>query len=340
MLDIIKHFLFFNPHQRRSAHAALKHSFFTETDTSIHTTKTLNIPSDTLNILRFTCPEWNSEDRDSFYGRLCSDIDDDRLSNVCATNVDRLVHNPENDGYLSQTRPIYSSHEKVHPLIDQEHEALDHESYLSQKRNIYSSHEKTHPVSDRPGSSQTWNKYNYSQLRSSTAMVDRIHSSRGLTSSSGKHSSKKDDPVEETRKRLSGHLLLHHNDYHLRNHHHYVKGTPSSHYYYPRDSEPKEVSEVGMKNEGGVRRPVSRLTKRLSSDSSTPPLSPKSGNHSPLENYEYRKSWNYGKSDYTHPHSHLLNSWGPQDEEEKKGTDSEEQDGKDDFSKTNGNKDR
>lgn len=277
MLDIIRHFLFFNPQQRRSADAALKLAFFTEIEDTVHK----SIPLDSIDM----CPEWDTEDRDSFYGRLCSAINDDRLSSECETNVDRLLHNPENDGYLSQTRPIYSSHEKVHPLFDQDQDPLH------QKRDIYSSHQKTHPVTDKPGSSQVWNKYGYSSVRPSTPIVDRIHSSRGLTSSSGKHNPKEDD----AHRRLSTHILHHHhhphhNDYHIRHHgSQVIKWTAPHFVHHSREQD----DECELEEE--TPRPKSRHSKRLSTELSG--LSLENRNH------------------LIHSHSHLLNSWGPEDED-------------------------
>jgi serine/threonine protein kinase len=37
MLDLIRHFLFFNPNQRWSADTALRHVFFSETEEPVHT---------------------------------------------------------------------------------------------------------------------------------------------------------------------------------------------------------------------------------------------------------------------------------------------------------------
>ncbi|KAI8983660.1 kinase-like domain-containing protein [Pilobolus umbonatus] len=200
MLDLIRHFLFFNPHQRLTADEALKHRFFSETDEPIHhhipvqpislepnaqqkqeldalidSVSTLKPPSKRIGntILPPTpspvCPEWSKGDCPaSRHGRLCSAISDEF----------------DNNTWLAQSRPIYSSHQKVHP------------------------------VTDRPNSSNLWNKYNNQPTHISgtdktipTPSVNKRHSYHPVS-----------DTVDIQRnRRLSN--IYHHHTPHINNHH-------------------------------------------------------------------------------------------------------------------------
>lgn len=137
MLDLIRHFLFFNPNQRWSADYALQHAFFSEKDEPEHPVPVPDkyckpiTPLDLLTTPQSPyqiCPDWNTDRPVSRYGRLCSAIKDAPET----TTETAWLH--------QQSRPIYSSHQKIHP------------------------------VSDRPNSSHLWNKYN--NPRPSTPVVD------------------------------------------------------------------------------------------------------------------------------------------------------------------------
>jgi serine/threonine protein kinase len=105
MLDLIRHFLFFNPSQRYTADIALKHSFFAES--IIH--------ADTMQ--EQCCPKWEKIPPSSRYGRLCSSIKE--------SNEVQVPWNSQ------EARPIYSSHQKVHPVLDRPDSAA---SWRSEKR--------------------------------------------------------------------------------------------------------------------------------------------------------------------------------------------------------------
>ena len=226
MLDLIRHFLFFNPCQRWSADAALRHVFFSETDEPVHTIVSSNYyepitppdnavkktpmthskilkditPLDLLPIPQSPyqiCPDWHTDHPVSRHGRLCSAIkDDNRLSSSRATHVDRFLHDTE---------------------------SVDNNAWLTQSRPIYSSHQKIHPVTDRPNSSHVWNKYNYAahqQLRPSTPVVEHVSTINVIPSASTSSNKRYSNVPEEDTHRRSGHHLHHHhhhphhNDYH------------------------------------------------------------------------------------------------------------------------------
>lgn len=235
MLDLIRHFLFFNPCQRWSADTALRHVFFSETDEPEHTivpsVATLNepvtppdhsssvqktpppailkdiTPLDLLPIPQSPyqiCPDWNTDHPVSRHGRLCSAVKDDansRLSSSRATHVDRFLHDTE--------------------------PAVDNNAWLTQSRPIYSSHQKVHPVTDRPNSSHIWNKYNYAahqQLRPSTPAVEHVSANKpSASTSTNKRYSYGTEEDTHSARRLGHHHHLHHhhhhphhNDYHHR----------------------------------------------------------------------------------------------------------------------------
>ncbi|GAA5794834.1 hypothetical protein HPULCUR_000181 [Helicostylum pulchrum] len=215
MLNLIRRFLFFNPNQRLSADGALAHDFFNEQEEPMHLTSMhvepitppdkcqqeipsrhhhhhqVNKPITPLDLLSTPrtpyqiCPDWETDHPVSRYGRLCSAIKDERLS----SHVDRFLHDSEDSSsaWLNQSRPIYSSHQKVHP------------------------------VTDRPNSSNLWNKYNYAaHQRPSTPVVDHStieghghgHHNPGPTASvSTKRYS--DDFIADTHRRLGAHLHHH-----------------------------------------------------------------------------------------------------------------------------------
>lgn len=216
MLDLIRHFLFFNPSERRSADTALRHKFFTETDEveTIHhigTTNTIEpitppdhkhdlqaktireiTPFDLLSIPRSPyqiCPDWNTEHPVSRYGRLCSAVKD--------------------DGRRSSSRAYSNMHEEVVVPTT----PVDNNAWLSQSRPIYSSHEKVHPVTDRPNSSRLWNKYNYAshQRPSTPVVVEHVgHHNNAPPSSTKRYSGVISVDELDTHRRLGHHLHHHH----------------------------------------------------------------------------------------------------------------------------------
>lgn len=214
MLDLIRRFLFFNPNQRLTADAALAHAFFHEREEPSHTT-TAHLepitppdkcqpdlpshhdatkpitPMDLLSTPRTPyqiCPDWETDRPVSRYGRLCSAIKDERLS----SHVDRFLHDSEDPTWLNQSRPIYSSHQKVHP------------------------------VTDRPNSSNLWNKYNYAaHQRPSTPVVEHStavshghgHHNPGPTASVSSKRYSIDEFIGDTHRRIPPHHLHHHPDH-------------------------------------------------------------------------------------------------------------------------------
>ncbi|KAG2237561.1 hypothetical protein INT48_005597, partial [Thamnidium elegans] len=203
MLDLIRRFLFFNPNQRLSADEALAHGFFHEQEEPMHLTSMhvepitppdkcqqelqsrVSKPITPLDLLSTPrtpyqiCPDWETDHPVSRYGRLCSAIKDERLS----SHVDRFLHDSEDasSAWSNQSRPIYSSHQKVHP------------------------------VTDRPNSSNLWNKYNYAaHQRPSTPVVDHStieghghgHHNPGPPVSTKRYS---DDFIADTHRRLGAH---------------------------------------------------------------------------------------------------------------------------------------
>lgn len=237
MIDIIRHFLFFNPNQRRSADASLRHVFFSETSEPVHNVIPMEVepltppdkqdhivndkpireitPFDLLSIPRTpyqVCPDWNTDHPVSRYGRLCSAIKDDTK------------------------RP--PSSRGAHPHIGDAQ--AESNAWLAQSRPIYSSHQKVHPVSDRPNSSNLWNKYNYAaHQRPQTPVVEHInHVGHGhhndhvkppptpsATISTKRYSTLADEL--DTHRRLGHHY--HHDHYH-HDHHllHHPVSKPSS----------------------------------------------------------------------------------------------------------------
>jgi hypothetical protein len=209
MLDLIRHFLFFNPSQRWSADFALRHAFFSETDEPAHTivpiadtamqeVEPVTPPDKQPTVKHITpldllptpkapyqvCPDWHTDHPVSRYGRLCSAIKDERvLTSSRGTHVDRFLHETEPaSDYLATSRPIYSSHQKVHP------------------------------VTDRPNSSHLWNKYNYAahqQLRPSTPIVDHRPMPTNTTSSK-RVSIHGDEQLDDHSHRRVGHHNPHH----------------------------------------------------------------------------------------------------------------------------------
>lgn len=211
MLDLIRHFLFFNPCQRWSADFALKHAFFSETDEPVHTIvpvadtamqeiEPITPPDQPVAAKHITpldllptpktpyqvCPEWHTDHPVSRYGRLCSAVKEDpALTSSRGTHVDRFLHDtePPVGDYLIQSRPIYSSHQKVHP------------------------------ITDRPNSSNLWNKYNYAahqQLRPSTPIVDHRPIPTSSTSTSKLVSVHGDEQLDDNSHRRVGHHNPHH----------------------------------------------------------------------------------------------------------------------------------
>lgn len=247
MIDLIRHFLFFNPNQRRSADAALKHVFFSEASEPVHKVipvdaelepltppdkqdSTTNVaavgndkallreitPLDLLSIPRTpyqVCPDWHTDHPVSRYGRLCSAIKEDTM------------------------RPPSSRGTHHHIGEAQENSA----AWLAQSRPIYSSHQKVHPVSDRPNSSNLWNKYNYAaHQRPQTPVIEHINSvghghhndhvkappTPSATLSSKRYSTLADEL--DTHRRLGHHYHHDHDNYHLDNHHHNHLHKPTS----------------------------------------------------------------------------------------------------------------
>lgn len=268
MLDLIQHFLFFNPPQRRSADAALKHVFFSETEEPVHTIVPMDLqpmtpphitPLDLLTIPDTpyeVCPDWNTEHPVSRYGRLCSAIHKEP--------IDTFLQSPEppdENDYVTSSRPIYSSHQKVRPLTGHD----------SDNRPIYSSHaddlvkptyvdvEETRPIYSSH-STQSWNPYMYASYRPTTPKVEHVSSS---------HSHREERPVLDSR-RSSTHLLHHHhhphhNDYYERQHpHQLIKWTPPHFVQHPRYIEQEDV----------VVRPESRQSTRAETTSAVIPYQP------------------------------------------------------------------
>ncbi|KAI9278003.1 kinase-like domain-containing protein [Sporodiniella umbellata] len=169
MLDLLRQFLLFNPSYRWTADKALEHPFFLETSEPVHNVirmnfepitppeSTANLPLDRelysskshasiitpLDLLPIPtsphpiCPEWADDPWNSdpwgnqdHSPRLAS------RSGSITTHVDRFVHDLEPpsspDSWIAETRPIYSSHQKVHPVTD----VPLHNKYL------YASHQK------------------------------------------------------------------------------------------------------------------------------------------------------------------------------------------------------
>ncbi|KAI9487520.1 MAG: kinase-like domain-containing protein [Benjaminiella poitrasii] len=163
MIDMIRHFLFFNPQQRWSADFALRHKFFSETEEPAHPVipisamiepitppeqqasvlisnnmnnphnESLQQPSiitplDLLSTPAFpyqVCPDWNIGHSDS----SSSSHSKRSITSSYTTHVDRFLHGSDNvennttttitnNSWLAQSRPIYSSHQKVHPIND------------------------------------------------------------------------------------------------------------------------------------------------------------------------------------------------------------------------------
>jgi hypothetical protein len=212
MLDLIRHFLFFNPSQRCSADTALRHRFFTETDEpTVHHIASSNsaepitppdnkhdlqakaireiTPFDLLSIPRSPyqiCPDWNTEHPVSRYGRLCSAMNEESRRSVSRA-------------HLHEERPTTP---------------IDNNAWLTQSRPIYSSHQKVHPVTDRPDSSHLWNKYNYAshQRPSTPVVVEHVgHHNNNVPVASTKRYFSISDELD-THRRLGHHLHHHHND--------------------------------------------------------------------------------------------------------------------------------
>ncbi|KAI8352082.1 kinase-like domain-containing protein [Blakeslea trispora] len=215
MLDLIRHFLFFNPSQRRSADAALKHPFFSESDEPIQNAVPMEfepttppdqpldrhlkssfgrVPKDITPLDLLTtpkvpyqiCPDWNMDHPASRHGRLSSSR---------TTHVDKFLHDVE---------------------------GMDANPWLTQSRPIYSSHQKVHPVTDRPSSSQNQNRYSYGAHYSHRPSTPVVEHKKNIPSSSSHTTSKRHsirNEEEEIPRRTSAHLLHHlhhphHNDYH------------------------------------------------------------------------------------------------------------------------------
>ncbi|KAG1329937.1 hypothetical protein G6F62_007453 [Rhizopus arrhizus] len=145
MLDLLRHFLLFNPSYRWSADTALKHAFFLKEDEPIHrvipvdigpitppdkhesipinrglySSKSIITPLDLLPIPTSPhqiCPDWGTDSPSS------------SRSGSITTHLDRFLHDIEppssptnhhhHHPWLTSSRPIYSSHEKVHPITD------------------------------------------------------------------------------------------------------------------------------------------------------------------------------------------------------------------------------
>lgn len=170
MLDLLRHLLLFNPSYRWTADASLKHPFFLSTSEPVHNVIRMDIEPITppesllldrglysskshasiitpLNLLPIPtsphpiCPEWTDDSWDSDpWGN--QDHHSPRLppsrSGSITTHIDRFLHDVElppspsgdNTSWIAETRPIYSSHQKIHPI--------NHEIYKYR----YASHQK------------------------------------------------------------------------------------------------------------------------------------------------------------------------------------------------------
>ncbi|KAI7900432.1 kinase-like domain-containing protein [Cokeromyces recurvatus] len=148
MLDLIQHFLFFNPQQRWSADFALRHKFFSETEEPVHTVIPIDAmiepitppeqqqteiminntepspmsiitPLDLLPtpLLPYQmCPEWNNNS-------MCDSSHSGRsITSSYTTHIDTFLHGTthcdHSNAWFSQSRPIYSSHQKAYPVPD------------------------------------------------------------------------------------------------------------------------------------------------------------------------------------------------------------------------------
>ncbi|OBZ85164.1 hypothetical protein A0J61_06785 [Choanephora cucurbitarum] len=199
--------------QRRSADVALKHPFFSESDENVvpmecepitpPTTVDRHLASSygrapkditpfdlltTPQVPYQICPDWNIDHPISRHGRLSS----------CTTHVDKFLHDVDGadaNPWLPQTRPIYSSHQKVHPVTDRPNSSQHH--YHHQNRYSYGAHH-----SHRPSTPVVEHKKN---IPTSSHTPSKRHSVR--------------HEEEELPRRTSSHLLHHlhhphHNDYH------------------------------------------------------------------------------------------------------------------------------
>ncbi|KAI8876423.1 Pkinase-domain-containing protein [Backusella circina FSU 941] len=144
MLDLIRHFLFFNPSQRYTADIALKHSFFSES--TIH--------ADTVQ--EQCCPKWEKIPPSSRYGRLCSAIKENHEGQV-----------PWNS---QEARPIYSSHQKVHPVTDRPDSAA---SWRSENRH-------STPLLDANGDRVSQSRRGYNENTVNMLGVNKTVSRNGI----------------------------------------------------------------------------------------------------------------------------------------------------------------
>lgn len=328
MLDLIQHFLFFNPQQRRSADAALKHGFFTETEEPVHTIVPFDLEPITppnlllditpLDLLKIpstpyeVCPDWNTEHPVSRYGR----VHEDSLFLQSPEPVDE-------NAFVTQSRPIYSSHQNKRPLTGHDSDRPIYSSHandlprvmydpLAENRPIYSSHDDQPPLEDRPiysshrpNSSQIWNPYMYASYRPGTPKVEHVSSSHSRHSSVSYH----DEKSGLESRRSSTHLLHHyhhphHNDYYERQlSHQLIKWTPPHFVQHPRYNDEEEDT---------VLRPESRQSNRSSTDIIT---------------NKYTSSDAYQPIGFTYKtppplkpsvSSHRLNLWVPKTEDNKK----------------------
>ncbi|ORE05346.1 kinase-like protein [Rhizopus microsporus var. microsporus] len=145
MLDLLRHFLLFNPTYRWSADTALKHAFFSETDEPVHNVIPLDIepitPPDKHESIPIDRGLYSSKSHKSIITpldllpiptsphQICPDWDRpmSRLlsrPSTRTTHIDLFLHDveppspsPTENAWLTQ-RPIYSSREKVHPVTD------------------------------------------------------------------------------------------------------------------------------------------------------------------------------------------------------------------------------
>ncbi|KAI8966992.1 kinase-like domain-containing protein [Mycotypha africana] len=191
MLDLIKHFLCFNPSFRWTADYALRHRFFTsETEEESHTVIQLNTPMEPITppddgnrtndnsrlntptgILSSTrtiltpksllsmpqssyqfCSHWTDSHPEDHY----RPISRDGRTNAISTTT--TMHNTHTDSILHGQRSSHSRNSK--------------NAWLIHNRPIYSSHQKVHPISNTPATSNNYDHASYYQLQFQPQSLD------------------------------------------------------------------------------------------------------------------------------------------------------------------------
>jgi hypothetical protein len=164
MLDLIRHFLFFNPSQRWTADRALHHRFFVEeTQEPIHTViETLppfnhNQPvtppiQPRIFAIRKEFTPFDLLETPTVPYQICPDWNTDQPSPVSSKDGNRRVassHHPhhkdlflndveavDNNAWISKSRPIYSSHQKIHPGLDRPNSSTNSKIWSSELKRL------------------------------------------------------------------------------------------------------------------------------------------------------------------------------------------------------------